>query len=296
MQKVLDVWAKCKHPNLLQLIRQETFQGRPVAVYGRLEYGGIQPYLKHHPEADPYQLSAQICEGVVYLHNNGIIHGNLKGRQILVSVDGVPRIQLSIETSTTIVDAGRGLGNIRWTAPKLFMLGFKRTLASDVFALGMTILESIIRDIPYATMPPDCSLSQIITAGVLPSRPIEIIPDNHAGNSVWGILCECWSHRPDDRPAAAHVRDFLLTVSQASGGPVLKLVVSEGTTMQDLVSHFEGRGLMNYTNLLQETDITAAAPYSDTKLANVYKVQLSNQQWVAIKCVKHVTPYKNIKV
>ncbi|KAG8685858.1 hypothetical protein FRC11_009930, partial [Ceratobasidium sp. 423] len=66
-------------------------------------------------------------------------------------------------------------------------------------------------------------------------------------------------------------------------------------TVQDLVEHFEKRGLMNYTEFLHPSVITTSVSVADTALANVYRVDTLYHVPVAVKCVKHTTPYKRLK-
>ncbi|KAH7325192.1 kinase-like domain-containing protein [Rhizoctonia solani] len=301
MQKILDIWAKCTHPNIVQLIGKVTFRGKTAVVYGWHEYGGIREYLACHPLADRYQLCAQICEGVTHLHANGIIHGNLKGEQILVSDNGIPRIILSPATSAICIGTVMRYSNrnVSWRAPELVRLGPSCTLAGDIYALGMTILEAITWDFPYYGADNYMiSVHQMVALGKLPPRPTDIVPETEAGNTIWSILCKCWSYNPEDRPTASQVYGVMHMVYQASNGVQFKsprLVVREETSIHDLVLHFEQRGLMNYTEILHPASIVTAALVADTALANVYRVELLHHKPIAVKSVKHNTPYKRLK-
>ncbi|CAE6447278.1 unnamed protein product, partial [Rhizoctonia solani] len=74
-----------------------------------------------------------------------------------------------------------------------------------------------------------------------------------------------------------------------------RFVVTQQTTIHNLVAFYENRGITNYTGRLQQTSIAIAKPFTDGPLANVYKVNLSHQNYVAVKCVKHNDPYKKLK-
>ncbi|CAE6496322.1 unnamed protein product [Rhizoctonia solani] len=297
MQKILDMWAECRHPNIVQLIGKVTFRGKTAIVYGWHEYGSIREYLARHPLTDRYRLCAQICEGVTHLHANGIIHGNLKGEQVLVSADGVPRIIPSPATSTigigTVMKCSNR--NVSWRAPESICLGSNYTLASDIYALGM---EAITWDVPYGADNYMISVHQTVALGKLPPRPKDVVPETEAGNMIWSILCKCWAYNPADRPTASQVCAIVHTVYQSSNGVQFKsprLVVREDTSIQNLVSYFEQRGLMNYTEILHPASIVTAASVADTALANVYRVELLHHKPIAVKCAKHNTPYKKLK-
>ncbi|CAE7195553.1 unnamed protein product, partial [Rhizoctonia solani] len=338
MRRMLNIWAKCHHPNVVQLIGGAMLQGGIAAVYEWREYGGIIEYLKHHSEADRYQLSARICEGVTYLHANDIIHNSLKGvsyalqhipiltagthllqsyvqTNILISSNGVPQIHLSLHTSTNSMEDGAcdkiSSPNIRWAAPELLLAESGGTFASDVYALGM---ETVTMAVPYAEQRDKQVVIKIMNQE-FPSRPKDVIPDNHAGNLFWDALCACWSFDAAKRPNAGEILSVMSTICEPSDwiksdsvhpeiaqhvSPVvhpvaLRLVVTENTCIQDLVSYFEKRNLTNYTDVLMSTSIVTSMPFADTALANVYKINLPNQQCIAVKCVKHVTPHKKLK-
>ncbi|CAE6356088.1 unnamed protein product [Rhizoctonia solani] len=146
----------------------------------------------------------------------------------------------------------------------------------------------------------------------LPSRPKDAIPNNHAGDGLWNALCACWAFDAVDRPSARQILNAMHTVCNISESDSVqsegfqhessrvdvvapRLVITEDTRIQDLVSYFKKRDLTDYTDSLTSTNIMVATPFADTALANVYKIVLPNQQNIAVKCVKHVTLHKKLK-
>lgn len=85
----------------------------------------------------------QIAEGLAYLHDAGVVHGDVKAENVLVGDDfhallcdfGLSRM-VDARTHTSLA----GTGSLRWQAPEL-MDGGHKTFESDVYAFGLTIYQ-----------------------------------------------------------------------------------------------------------------------------------------------------------
>ena len=94
----------------------------------------------------------QISLGLGYLHDEGIVHGDLHGRNILVDSGGCVRLTdfgLSLLAEGTPYNYGsvHGGGAIRWSAPELFepeefgLDNARPTPRSDVYAFACVCIE-----------------------------------------------------------------------------------------------------------------------------------------------------------
>lgn len=211
------------HPNVLHLLGLVEFRDQIGMVYDWMEHGSLPGYLEQHPEVDRYQMSTGICDGLWYLHAEGIVHGDLKGVHVLIDRKGTPKLtkfgksillKLTETTSTSNLSP-------RWTAPELMEGHGADTFAADVYSLGMTILETMTGKVPYFGI----TELEVAEEKGLPLRPEDSIPSNNeAGNKLWELLMSCWVHEPEKRPRAKHVWDTMktivaerLAVSQAEG-------------------------------------------------------------------------------
>ncbi|EUC60961.1 tyrosine kinase domain protein [Rhizoctonia solani AG-3 Rhs1AP] len=86
----LHTWGRCTHPNVIQLLGLAIFRGRIGMVSPWMEHGSLPHYLKKVPGVNQFDMCVRICEGLAYLHQIGIIHGDLKGANVLVSDRGIP--------------------------------------------------------------------------------------------------------------------------------------------------------------------------------------------------------------
>lgn len=82
------------------------------------------------------------------MHTQGVIHGDLKASNILVSDSIVPRallcdFGLTREAAEATVVGLKGAGAMPWQGPELLVESDSpsKTYATDMWALGMTIYE-----------------------------------------------------------------------------------------------------------------------------------------------------------
>ncbi|KAF8747019.1 Protein tyrosine kinase, partial [Rhizoctonia solani] len=208
-------WSKMKHENIHELLGVIIFMGHSFGMVSEwMENGNLHEYLRKESSADSYQLSTQIASGLAYIHSNDLVHGDLKALNVLISSDGTAKLtdfglstmaESSIGFSATTTAQA---GSIRWVAPELLLEGASRSKMSDVYALGMTILEAFTGAVPYY---PECSRDfQVLLAvqqGVLPTRPVSQLPNDSKGDQMWSLLETCWDREPDARPSAIEVAE-----------------------------------------------------------------------------------------
>ncbi|EJD00431.1 kinase-like protein, partial [Fomitiporia mediterranea MF3/22] len=122
--KEYDLWHRLRHPNILPLegiCYPHPDSNIPAFVSCWQENGRIKDFVKERPYIDYIRLVRMvegIAEGVRYLHENKIIHGDLRAANILIS-----DTQEALVTDFGIakVDSGDGVqissafqGNVRW--------------------------------------------------------------------------------------------------------------------------------------------------------------------------------------
>ncbi|CUA67416.1 Fibroblast growth factor receptor 1 [Rhizoctonia solani] len=214
-------WSKLEHKNVHKLLGVTMFEERIGMVSNWMEYGTLQHYLRHHNSADRCKLCLQVAEGVAYIHNENMIHGDLKASNILVSSDGTPKLtdfdhsiisDCSLQFSATTRIGG---GTLRWMAPELVIdedededeeqEAQEKTRQTDVYALGMTLLEIMTNAIPYSECQREPQIIHRLSRKKYPKRPMEHFPETQEGNRMWNLLTHCWDHNPTSRPTADDV-------------------------------------------------------------------------------------------
>ncbi|KAG9082547.1 hypothetical protein FS749_006779 [Ceratobasidium sp. UAMH 11750] len=208
-------WSKLNHPNILELIGLSKFQNRISIVSPWMENGTLLAYISKKPEVNRYQLCAQICSGLAYLHESNMVHGDVKGLNILISEGGVAKLtdfgntilkQYTLEfTGTT----GSSKISVRWAAPELLNGQGTYTKEADIYALGMTFLETVTGKIPFHGKS-DLAVCGTVFSGKFPERPeqLDTMEDTNA-NTLWKMMLRCWAHNFVDRPTASELKHSL---------------------------------------------------------------------------------------
>lgn len=145
-----------------------------------------------------------------------MIHGDLRGANVLISSRGAPRLidfgLASVVGGIPAFSASATIaGTVRWMAPELQVVeGHGTTEASDVFALGVTILELHTGSPPFANIKNDIAVLLKYQRGQRPPRPTVdykelggvCVEMNHATSK---LVEECWQQDDERRPSAKEV-------------------------------------------------------------------------------------------
>ncbi|QRV81203.1 nephrocystin-3 protein [Ceratobasidium sp. AG-Ba] len=208
----LHTWSKCSHPNVLKLRGLAIFRDQIGMVSSWMHHGDLPTFLSRSPpQIDRYQLSSQICEGLVHLHDRGIVHGDLKGLNVLISNSGIPMLTdfgNSLLRNRTLEFTGTAPKNkitSRWAAPELLSGLSVYSREADVYALGMQLQETITGRVPYCDKAEEAIYHVVVVKREIPSQPESISSNNEYGDMLWGLLKSCWLYEPIKRPSAEAV-------------------------------------------------------------------------------------------
>ncbi|RLN63947.1 hypothetical protein BBJ28_00017036, partial [Nothophytophthora sp. Chile5] len=80
----IDVWYSLNHEHLIKLYGA-CHEGRPFFVCERASQGSILSYVKGFGRSTAWHFQRDAAEGLQHLHDHGVVHGDLKGNNILVS-------------------------------------------------------------------------------------------------------------------------------------------------------------------------------------------------------------------
>ncbi|KAF6757190.1 kinase-like domain-containing protein [Ephemerocybe angulata] len=218
------LWSQLSHDNLLPfygVYHLGDQHNRVCLVSPWMEMGNVVDYLRGSPRAERPLLLSDIASGIAYLHECEVIHGDLKGANILVSISGracladfglskVSDPLLMRWTSVnTVTTTG---GTLRWQAPELFTPEDDGevvvTTKSDIYSFACVCYEIMTGHVPFYQVSQPFTVIIKVMGGARPSKPL---PDEPAfqqyglSGSLWDLMGECWQQDPEDRPTAAEI-------------------------------------------------------------------------------------------
>ncbi|KAL0953745.1 hypothetical protein HGRIS_004935 [Hohenbuehelia grisea] len=223
-------WRHVRHPNVMPFIGidSETFGSSLCLVSPWMQNGTVLRYLKGNGRDGVDKLLLEVAQGLSYLHSLDVVHGDLRGANILVNDSGhacIADFGLTVFTDTLSYTGSSSSysGSARWMAPELLYpacLGlekFRRTKASDVYSFACVCVELYTGRPPFYEVHHDATIAMMVVDQKRPPRPwndtrTDAIP---MPDALWALVRSCWSHNFAHRPASRDVvHDLSLISSQ----------------------------------------------------------------------------------
>ncbi|THH21605.1 hypothetical protein EUX98_g8333 [Antrodiella citrinella] len=213
------IWKNLRHQHVLTFlgVADSLFTRGLCMVLPWMPFGHIRHALDDFRISSPlFDLTPQIQKwiheislGLGYLHDEHVVHGDLRGANILIDENRSVRLAdfglaVFAEATSQNYASTRG-GNARWLAPELIypemfeLKSVRPTYATDVFAFGCVVIELYSGQAPYA----ECSDHQVVArvpAGLRPKRPSPI-EGVWISDAMWYLATVCWKSLPSRRPS-----------------------------------------------------------------------------------------------
>ncbi|MEV4869057.1 protein kinase [Streptomyces syringium] len=144
--------------------------------------------------AQAASIGAALAEGLLAVHDAGVVHRDLKPSNILLSPKGPRIIDFGIAWATgasTLTHVGTAVGSPGFLAPEQ-VRGAAVTPATDVFALGATLAYASTADSPFGQ-----GSSEVMLYRVVHEEPqLMGVPD-----ALAPLVHACLAKDPEDRPS-----------------------------------------------------------------------------------------------
>nr|XP_009802147.1 PREDICTED: probable serine/threonine-protein kinase DDB_G0267514 isoform X2 [Nicotiana sylvestris] len=210
------IMRKIRHKNVVQFIGACTRSPNLCIVTEFMSRGSIYNFL--HKQKGAFKLptllkaAADVSKGMNYLHQNKIIHRDLKTANLLMDEHGVVKVGdfgvARVQAQTGVMTAETG--TYRWMAPEVIEHR-PYDHKADVFSFGIVLWELLTGEIPYACLTPLQAAIGVVQQGLRPAIP------EHAHPKLVELLQKCWQQDPTQRPDFSEILDILQHLTKEVG-------------------------------------------------------------------------------
>jgi len=152
-----EIGLRLDHPYVLKFIHVEGPKSRPYIVTEYLNGCTLAHLLeatKPLPEKDALKIAGLLCEAVQYLHDEGVIHRDLKPQNVMIGCNGSIRLLdlglAKCNESRRVTFAGwtPAMGTPDYMAPEQVQ-GKRGDERTDVYSLGAMLYEMLTGVTPF---------------------------------------------------------------------------------------------------------------------------------------------------
>ena len=158
--------------------------------------------LEHEGPWTPEQvraLAAELLPVLGYLHRRGLVHGDLKGENLMREQQGALKV-MDFGLAGPAGARPNGLeGTVSHLAPELIQRG-KADQRSDLYAVGVIFYKLLTGKLPFEGATPAETLKQHVST--VPASPRKYVPA--LSSELESLVMRLLAKRPQDRPQSAN--------------------------------------------------------------------------------------------
>ncbi|CAM9809672.1 unnamed protein product, partial [Ectocarpus sp. 12 AP-2014] len=203
IRKEIRIHASLHFDHVVQLYAASTIAPNLCMVMEYASEGSLWQHLHSSRKPLAYPLQAaflfDIARGLMFLHNKGILHRDLKSANVLVFANR--RLKLCDFGLSKVVEESSSrskrwpVGTTPWMSPEEIN-GSAATQLTDVYSFGIVCYEVTTRIEPFRGMMP----VQVMRAVADMGRRPEIPAGASASPDVIPLMERCWKQDPAQRP------------------------------------------------------------------------------------------------
>ena len=230
-EKILDRFKqegllKLSHKNIVGILDIGTYKNTPYIVMEYIDGYDLEELIEKGRLSLPKAIDifTQILSSLSYVHSKGIIHRDIKPKNILIDKEGTVKLTdfgiakslySHIKTST-----GGYLGAPAYSSPEQ-MDGKPVDIRSDIYSLGITLYEMLSGKVPYSSTSFDVIIKEKFSNQIVPiTRYRKDLPPY-----IISIINKCIAKLSEDRFKS--VEELVSKLNKYSGKETVVKVLEE---------------------------------------------------------------------
>ncbi|XP_078173779.1 serine/threonine-protein kinase STY46-like isoform X2 [Carex rostrata] len=207
------IMRKVRHKNVVQFIGACTKPPSLCIVTEFMAGGSVYDYLhKRRGVFKPpalLRLAIDVSKGMNYLHQNNIIHRDLKTANLLMDENEVVKVAdfgvARVKVQSGVMTAETG--TYRWMAPEVIEHK-PYDHKADVFSFGIMLWELLTGKVPYEYLTPLQAAVGVVQKGLRPTMP------KNANPKLAALIERCWQQDSTERPDFSEILEILQQLSK----------------------------------------------------------------------------------
>ncbi|KAJ0411259.1 hypothetical protein ATCC90586_004175 [Pythium insidiosum] len=199
IESEISLLRKLHHENIVKYYDTIKTRTHLYIVLEYMENGSLAQFMKKFGSFSETLVAmyiAQVLRGLAYLHEQGVLHRDVKGANILTTKEGLVKLAdfgVAVKLNET-QKSNSVVGSPYWMAPEVIeMSGW--SFASDIWSVGCTIIELLTTKPPYFDLSPMQAMFRIVQDDH-PPLPERISPAMH------DFIMKCFMKEPRLRSSA----------------------------------------------------------------------------------------------
>ncbi|KAE8301743.1 Kinase, STE STE11 [Giardia duodenalis] len=208
----INLLSKLNHSNIVKYRGCFLEQNYLYIILELVDFGSLQTLIKQYDDLGENVVACyiyQILLGLKYLHEQGIIHKDIKAANILMTSSGLCKLtDFGLSQRLQDVDPTVVEGSPYWLAPEVINEEGVST-KSDVWSLGATMIELLTKKPPFHNLTGFAAMYNIATLTEMP------LPPNISPECADFLSC-CFKIDPHERHSCAELLNHPWLIKNAN--------------------------------------------------------------------------------